>query len=42
MNIEYDRELSWFRSQLETTVNYPPTYFNSWFSGHNNYQIEHQ
>jgi fatty acid desaturase len=41
-NIEYDRELSWFRSQLETTVNYSPNYFVTWFTGHINFQIEHQ
>lgn len=42
MNIEWDRELSWFRSQLETTCNYHPNWFNDWFTGHNNFQIEHQ
>jgi fatty acid desaturase 3 (delta-6 desaturase) len=41
-NIQYDRELSWFRSQLETTVNYSPNYFVTWFTGHINFQIEHQ
>lgn len=41
-NIDYDREYSWIRSQLETTVNYSPNLFVTWFTGHINFQIEHQ
>jgi hypothetical protein len=40
--IEYDNELSWFRSQLRTTCNVEQSTFNDWFSGHLNFQIEHQ
>ena len=40
--IEYDNQLSWFRSQLRTTCNVEQSTFNDWFSGHLNFQIEHQ
>ncbi len=42
MNVEWDRELSWFRSQLESTNNTYSSWFNDWLTGHTNYQIEHQ
>ena len=42
MAIDHDRDLSWFRMQLNATCNVEPSYFNNWVSGHLNYQIEHQ
>lgn len=41
MSIDHDHELSWLRMQLNSTCNVEPSYFNNWFSGHLNYQIEH-
>ncbi|GFS13809.1 fatty acid desaturase 2 [Elysia marginata] len=32
----------WFTMQLKTTCNVDPGLFNDWFTGHLNYQIEHQ
>lgn len=31
----------WVRRQLRTTQNVEGSYFNNWFTGHLNYQIEH-
>lgn len=42
MNIDRDKELSWFKSQLLATCNVEQSFFNDWFSGHLNFQIEHQ
>ena len=33
---------SWFRMQLNATCNIEKSYFNDWFTGHLNFQIEHQ
>lgn len=41
MEVDHDRDLSWFKLQLEATCNVEPSAFNDWFSGHLNYQIEH-
>ena len=41
MNIDRDQELGWFRSQLQATCNVHQSWFNDWFSGHLNFQIEH-
>jgi fatty acid desaturase len=32
---------AWIRLQLESTVNVHPSFFNDWFTGHLNFQIEH-
>ncbi|XP_038071953.1 fatty acid desaturase 2-like [Patiria miniata] len=41
MEIEKDQQKEWLPMQLQATCNVEPTFFNSWFSGHLNYQIEH-
>ncbi|CAF4743025.1 unnamed protein product, partial [Rotaria socialis] len=38
---EDDTKLSWFRMQLKATCNIDDSYFNDWFTGHLNFQIEH-
>lgn len=42
MAIDRDQNLNWFRLQLSTTCNVEQSFFNDWFSGHLNFQIEHQ
>jgi fatty acid desaturase len=37
-----DSTLSWFRMQLKATCNIIKSPFNDWFTGHLNFQIEHQ
>ncbi|KAM9658562.1 acyl-CoA 6-desaturase isoform 2-T2 [Trichechus inunguis] len=41
--MEIDREpyRDWFSSQLAATCNVEQSFFNDWFSGHLNFQIEH-
>nr|ATI22172.1 delta-5 desaturase 3 [Brachionus koreanus]QBO56254.1 fatty acid desaturase 5/6-3 [Brachionus koreanus] len=41
MTVDYDKDLSWFRSQLNSTCNVEQSAFNDWVSGHLNFQIEH-
>nr|ATI22173.1 delta-5 desaturase 4 [Brachionus koreanus]QBO56253.1 fatty acid desaturase 5/6-2 [Brachionus koreanus] len=41
MEVDYDQDLSWFRTQLITTCNVEQSAFNDWVSGHLNFQIEH-
>ncbi|XP_060076181.1 acyl-CoA 6-desaturase-like [Ylistrum balloti] len=41
MKIAHDDKMDWFSLQLATTCNVEPGYFNDWFTGHLNYQIEH-
>jgi fatty acid desaturase len=41
MSIDHDKDLSWFRTQLSTTCNVEQSFFNDWFTGHLNFQIEH-
>merc|ERR1719473_976450 len=41
MKIDADNQPSWFKSQLQSTLNVHPGWFNDWFTGHLNYQIEH-
>ncbi|CAF1935419.1 unnamed protein product [Rotaria magnacalcarata] len=36
-----DTKLGWFRMQLKATCNIDQSYFNDWFTGHLNFQIEH-
>ncbi|WAR10078.1 FADS2-like protein [Mya arenaria] len=39
--VDFDHAKDWFRLQLDSTCNVNPSWFNDWFSGHLNYQIEH-
>jgi fatty acid desaturase len=39
--IERDQDLDWVTLQLQSTQNVHGGYFNNWFAGHLNYQIEH-
>eukprot|EP01127_Copromyxa_protea_P006732 TRINITY_DN16723_c0_g1_i1.p1 TRINITY_DN16723_c0_g1~~TRINITY_DN16723_c0_g1_i1.p1 ORF type:complete len:441 (-),score=64.93 TRINITY_DN16723_c0_g1_i1:12-1334(-) len=41
MHMNLDRKDDWVTSQLRSTQNVNPSYFNNWFTGHLNYQIEH-
>jgi len=41
MTIAKERNLDWVRMQLEGTCNVEQSFFNDWFSGHLNFQIEH-
>ena len=43
MDVSHDDEKSsWFRMQLKATCNIEKSHFNDWFTGHLNFQIEHQ
>uniref|UniRef100_A0A8C6KZM4 Fatty acid desaturase 2 n=6 Tax=Nothobranchius TaxID=28779 RepID=A0A8C6KZM4_NOTFU len=41
MNIDYERHQDWLTMQLQATCNIEQSFFNDWFSGHLNFQIEH-
>jgi fatty acid desaturase 2 (delta-6 desaturase) len=41
MDIESDKERPWLPLQLYATCNVEKSYFNDWFTGHLNFQIEH-
>ncbi|XP_063145273.1 acyl-CoA (8-3)-desaturase-like [Candoia aspera] len=41
MNINYDQNLDWVSAQLSATCNVDHSWFNDWFTGHLNFQIEH-
>lgn len=41
MDIDYEKNHDWFNMQLDATCNIEPSFFNDWFSGHLNFQIEH-
>lgn len=41
MNVDYDKNLDWVSTQLQATCNVEQSWFNDWFSGHLNFQIEH-
>uniref|UniRef100_R4GC11 Fatty acid desaturase domain-containing protein n=1 Tax=Anolis carolinensis TaxID=28377 RepID=R4GC11_ANOCA len=41
MNVDYDKNLDWVSTQLQATCNVHQSYFNDWFTGHLNFQIEH-
>ncbi|XP_077175190.1 acyl-CoA (8-3)-desaturase-like [Paroedura picta] len=41
MDIDYDKNLDWFSTQLKATCNVEQSLFNDWFTGHLNFQIEH-
>ena len=40
--VDYDAGDDWLVSQTLSTQNVEPGFFNDWFAGHLNYQIEHQ
>lgn len=42
MHIDHDRNVDWVSTQLQATCNVHQSAFNNWFSGHLNFQIEHQ
>ena len=42
MAVEYERDDDWLSMQLAATCNIDQSAFNDWFSGHLNFQIEHQ
>jgi fatty acid desaturase len=43
MDVSHDDvKSSWFRMQLKATCNIEKSNFNDWFTGHLNFQIEHQ
>jgi len=41
MSIECDQQLDWVNQHLSTTQNVTGNFFNDWWSGHLNYQVEH-
>uniref|UniRef100_A0A3B5MPX9 acyl-CoA (8-3)-desaturase n=1 Tax=Xiphophorus couchianus TaxID=32473 RepID=A0A3B5MPX9_9TELE len=41
MNIDHDKNRDWITMQLQATSNIEKSFFNDWFSGHLNFQIEH-
>jgi fatty acid desaturase 2 (delta-6 desaturase) len=41
MEIEHDEALPWLQLQLQATCNVERSFFNDWFTGHLNFQIEH-
>uniref|UniRef100_A0A8B9RK64 Cytochrome b5 heme-binding domain-containing protein n=1 Tax=Astyanax mexicanus TaxID=7994 RepID=A0A8B9RK64_ASTMX len=41
MDIDYDIHEDWLSMQLRATCNVEQSFFNDWFSGHLNFQIEH-
>lgn len=43
MDVSHDDDKSsWLRMQLKATCNIEQSAFNDWFTGHLNFQIEHQ
>ena len=42
MTVDRDRQLTWLEMQLAATCNVEKSAFNDWFTGHLNFQIEHQ
>ncbi|XP_078472013.1 acyl-CoA 6-desaturase-like isoform X2 [Lampetra fluviatilis] len=41
MDIDHEKHKDWTTMQLEATCNVDQSFFNDWFSGHLNFQIEH-
>ncbi|KAM3854414.1 acyl-CoA (8-3)-desaturase-like [Vipera latastei] len=41
MHIDHDKNMDWFSTQLQATCNVNQSFFNDWFTGHLNFQIEH-
>jgi len=42
MHIDYDGNDDWVTTQLRASCNVEHSFFNDWWSGHLNFQIEHQ
>ena len=42
MQIEEDQERPWLQLQISATCDVEKSFFNDWFTGHLNFQIEHQ
>ena len=42
MEVDFEQEDDWVTMQLKSTCNVEQSAFNDWFSGHLNFQIEHQ
>ncbi|XP_038551072.1 acyl-CoA Delta-4 desaturase-like [Micropterus salmoides] len=41
MEIDHEKHRDWLSIQLQATCNIEQSFFNDWFSGHLNFQIEH-
>uniref|UniRef100_A0A8D3D9Y1 acyl-CoA (8-3)-desaturase n=1 Tax=Scophthalmus maximus TaxID=52904 RepID=A0A8D3D9Y1_SCOMX len=41
MDIDHEKHKDWLTMQLQATCNIEQSFFNDWFSGHLNFQIEH-
>ncbi|XP_039989691.1 acyl-CoA 6-desaturase [Xiphias gladius] len=41
MDIDHEKHQDWLTMQLQATCNIEQSFFNDWFSGHLNFQIEH-
>ncbi|KAK2842355.1 hypothetical protein Q5P01_012555 [Channa striata] len=41
MEMDYEKHRDWLTMQVQTTCNIEQSFFNDWFSGHLNFQIEH-
>ncbi|XP_039881824.1 acyl-CoA Delta-4 desaturase-like [Simochromis diagramma] len=41
MDIDHEKHRDWLTMQLQSTCNIEQSFFNDWFSGHLNFQIEH-
>uniref|UniRef100_A0AAR2LVX0 Cytochrome b5 heme-binding domain-containing protein n=1 Tax=Pygocentrus nattereri TaxID=42514 RepID=A0AAR2LVX0_PYGNA len=41
MDVDYEKHDDWLSMQLKATCNIEQSFFNDWFSGHLNFQIEH-
>jgi fatty acid desaturase/predicted heme/steroid binding protein len=41
MDIDHDHNKHWISLQLDSTCNVEQSFFNDWFTGHLNFQIEH-
>uniref|UniRef100_A0A3Q2VW64 acyl-CoA (8-3)-desaturase n=1 Tax=Haplochromis burtoni TaxID=8153 RepID=A0A3Q2VW64_HAPBU len=41
MDIDHEKHKDWLTMQLQSTCNIEQSFFNDWFSGHLNFQIEH-
>ena len=42
MTIERDSEEAWLQLQIQATCDIEQSFWNDWFTGHLNFQIEHQ
>lgn len=42
MNIKTDEASPWLKLQMNATCDIEKSLFNDWFTGHLNFQIEHQ